>query len=302
MFEHDETPVPTPTRDPRGHKGTFGRVAAIGGQRSDDATMVGAPALCALGALRAGAGLCTVCAPAGVLEHALTIATGATGVTLPDADIGATVDALARDADCLVVGPGLGVSDRTRAVVVRALGQEECAVVLDADGLNALATLPGAHRDVRAPVVATPHPGEFARLASSVGMDGAGADATGAAELSRRLGVVVVLKSSTTVVTDGFRAWSHDAPNPVLGTGGTGDVLAGAIGGLIAQHHRMPMIAGERTVTSERMGGGSLYDLARLGVEMHARAAKLWRERHDGADAGMTPGELSALLVDARAG
>ena len=302
MFERDETSPPAPTRDARGHKGTFGSVAVVGGQHTVKATMVGAPALCALGALRVGAGLCRVCAPEGVLEHTLTIASGATGVVLPEEDIGATVDRLARNANCLVVGPGLGVSDRTRAAVVRAIGQEECAVVLDADGLNARATLPDAHRDVRAPVVVTPHPGEFARLAASLGMASSHADEDGGAELARRLGVVVVLKSSTTVVTDGFRLWSHDAPNAVLGTGGTGDVLAGAIGGLVAQHHRMPMVAGERTVTSERMGGESLYDLARVGVTLHTRAAALWRERHHGADSGMTPEELAALLVDARAG
>ncbi|GAB4548059.1 MAG: hypothetical protein Tsb0013_08370 [Phycisphaerales bacterium] len=301
MFERDDTPPPPlPARDPRGHKGTFGTVAVVGGQRTDETLMLGAPALCALGAMRTGCGLCRVCAPAGVLEHALTIASGATGVVLPESDVAPTLDGLARTAGCLVVGPGMGVSERTRAVVVRALGQEDAPVILDADGLNALATIPDAHRDMRAPSVLTPHPGEFARLAASVGMDHDAPEPHAAAELARRLGAVVVLKSSTTVVTDGFRAWTHDAPNPVLGTGGTGDVLAGAIAGLIAQHHRMPMLAGERTVTSEHMGGLSLYDTARLGVALHARAASLWREAHHGADAGMTPEELSSMLVAAR--
>jgi hydroxyethylthiazole kinase-like uncharacterized protein yjeF len=201
----------------------------------------------------------------------------------------------------LVVGPGLGVTDRSRSIVVRAMGQEDAALVLDADGLNALATLPEAHRDVRAPAVLTPHPGEFARLAQSVGMTDAEPDADGAADLARRLGAIVVLKSSTTVVTNGHRAWEHDAPNPALGAGGTGDVLAGILGGLVAQFHRMPMIAGERTVTSERMGGVGLYDLARSAVVVHARAATLWRADHDDADAGMTPVELADRIPRALA-
>ena len=117
--------------------------------------------------------------------------------------------------------------------------------------------------------------------------------------MARRLGAVVVLKSSATIVTDGHRAWTHDHPNPALGTGGTGDVLAGAIGGLIAQHHTMPLLAGERTVTSEKMGGLSLYDIARRGVTLHADAARRWCEIHNGATGGMTPEELASMLVPA---
>lgn len=299
MIEQDTTPPPAlPARDPEGHKGTFGSCAVVGGSSSGDALMLGAPALAALGALRSGVGICRVCAPPEVLPHALTIASGATGVPL-SAEPASVIDGLTATCGSIVVGPGLGVSDTTRACVVRALVQESCAVVLDADGLNALATMPEAHRDVRAPAVLTPHPGEFERLAQSVGMDGASLDAEGAADLARRLGVVVVLKSSTTVVTDGHRAWSHHAPNAVLGTGGTGDVLAGLVGGLIAQHHAAPMLMGERTITSERLGGLSVYDLARWGVALHALAAALWREAHDGADGGMTPVELSGFLVPA---
>ncbi len=293
------SPPPLPTRDGRGHKGTFGSVGVVGGQHANDAVMVGAPALCALGALRVGVGVCRICAPEGVLEHALTIASGATGLVLPEEDVAQAIDGLLRDSTCLVVGPGLGVSDRTRAIVVRATGQESAAVVLDADALNALATMPDAHRDIHSPTILTPHPREFARLASAFGTEDTEPDGAGAAALARRLGAVVVLKSSTTVVTDGHRAWSHEHPNPVLGTGGTGDVLAGAIGGLVAQHHKTPLLAGERTVTSDKLGGLSLYDCARIGVLLHAKAALLWREAHADADRGMTPEELSAMLVPA---
>ena len=180
MHEADDTPLPAlPARNPRGHKGTFGSVCVVGGQRTVSAMMLGAPALCALGAMRTGAGLCAICAPQGVLEYALTLASGATGIVLPGDDGASAIDERARGADALVVGPGLGVSDRTRAIVVRAIGQEDAPVVLDADGLNALASLREAHRDVRAPLVLTPHPGEFARLAQSVGMGDARPDAQG---------------------------------------------------------------------------------------------------------------------------
>lgn len=288
-------------RDLRGHKGTFGTVAVVGGCADEGGVrMIGGAALAAIGALRAGCGLARLAMPEPVLSAGLVIAPSATGVALGVDGNGALVgheaarrvDELARGSDCLVVGPGLGTSEGARAVTVRAAGQEDCPVVLDADALNCLADTKEIRRDVRCAAVITPHPGEFARLARSMGIapdcGGSAGDRANACEsLARTLGVVVVLKGAGTVVSDGQRTWvmsGDDAANPALATGGTGDVLGGVIGGLIAQ--------------SRAAGGLTLFDAACLGVFAHARAAGMWRERRR-ASGGMLAMELAELIPEA---
>jgi len=301
-----------PARDPAGHKGTFGTVAVIGGcaERPTDESggvhMVGGPALAALGALRAGAGLVRLVMPEPVLDAGLGIAPSATGIALPVDHQGLIVahkaafviDGLLGEADCLVIGPGMGVGDGARAATLRAVAQDSTPVVVDADAINNLSTVAELVRDFRAPAVLTPHVGEFRRLAAGIGMNIGGdapPQALEAEMLAQRLGCVVVLKSARTIVSDGHRTWENpesESRNSALATAGTGDVLAGLIGGLIAQFHRRPIVAGERTITSERLGGLSLFDCARLGVAAHARAARQWTQRA-GADAGMLAAELA---------
>lgn len=299
-MQRDTTQPTIPPRDPRGHKGTFGTVAVIGGcaARPDEegaggSYMVGGPAMAATAALRAGAGLVKLILPEPVLSAGLAIAPSATGVPLA-VDHGGEViahraaealDAIFPGVACLAVGPGMGVSAGASAIVFRCIGQEDLPVVLDADALNNLVHHQEFHRDWRAPSIITPHVGEFRRLAAVFGIDAAAADAgrddsmeSMACALAQRLGCVVILKSSTTVVTDGQRTWIHDAPNPVLATAGTGDVLCGIVSGLIAQHAAAPA----------RL---SLYDCARAGVLIHARAAHAWSLKH-GARGGMLATEL----------
>jgi len=343
----DEEGSLLPKRHRRGHKGTFGTVAVVGGSEGDDEgspRMIGGAALAALAALRSGAGLGVLVAPSGVLDAGLAVAPECTGVALPTdgrgqvrgAEAAAVLDrvmqglrpmgsATGGGGGCLAVGPGLGEpSEGTRAVVMRALSQERVAVVLDADGLNALATMPGANADVRAATVLTPHPGEWARLAEAFGLEG---DATGEAEerragaesLARRFGCVVVLKGDDTVVTDGHRSWRlseangwpalrrHMAEqgmelgelglvlegNPVLATGGVGDVLTGMVAGVMAQHVRPAMLMGERSLPSEKLGGVSLYDAARAAVTAHALAGWEYCRGHE-----QTGGLLARDLVE----
>lgn len=295
-----ESPVRLPARDPMGHKGTFGTVVVVGGcahaaadgvsSEADGVRMVGGPALCALGALRAGAGLARLLMPEPVLNAGLVIAPSATGVALAVEAGGRVIshraaraldDALT-GAHAVAIGPGLGVGDAEGALSLRAVSQEEVPVVVDADALNNLARVPELWRDFRAQAVLTPHPGEFARLASSlgIGVDGKADPDVAAAALAQRLGCVVVLKGARTAVSDGQRVWAHNAANPALATGGSGDVLAGVIAGLLAQHYKRPIVAGERSVTSERMGGLGLFDAACAGVAAHAEAARVWAERH----------------------
>ena len=118
-------PLPAlPARPPDGHKGTFGTVCVIGGQCAGDRVMVGGPALAALGALRAGAGLAVLAVPAPIMSGALTIAPAATGLALPvdstnrlaPSAVAALLDEHLSDFACLVVGPGFG-SDREQQTI-----------------------------------------------------------------------------------------------------------------------------------------------------------------------------------------
>lgn len=309
-----ESEFALPARDPRGHKGTFGTVLVVGGcahgagEEDDGVRMVGGPALAALAALRAGAGLARLMMPEPVLNAGLVIAPSATGVAIrvgPDDRIighhaARALDEALAGADALVIGPGLGVGPGESALSLRAVQQEETPVVVDADALNNLAQVPELWRDFRAQAVLTPHPGEFGRLGRALGIeiDAKSDPERAASELARRLGCVVVLKGARTAVSDGQRDWSREAPNPALATGGSGDVLAGIIGGLLAQHYRRPMIAGERSIPSERMGGVGLFDAACAGVIVHGRAAEAWCSAGGDGKARLTGGLLATDLLE----
>jgi len=293
-----------PARDPKGHKGTFGTVAIVGGCACTDARMIGGPALAARAACRAGAGLVRLVCPEPVLNAAITIAPSATGVSLPvdrDEEIvghesAVILDRVLSAVDCLAIGPGFGVADGPRAASLRAALQESVPVVIDADALNNLAHVPDLQRDFHAHAVLTPHPGEYRRLAETLGLNTDPTDperrVAAAERLAQVLGVVVVLKGARTVVSDGHRSWTCAEENAALATAGTGDVLTGLLAALIAQHHRRPMLAGERTITSEQRGGLGLYDCARLAVEAHARAARAWTKAF-GATGGLLAEELA---------
>jgi ADP-dependent NAD(P)H-hydrate dehydratase len=310
-MDADTSPLPRlPRRNPTGHKGAFGTVAIFGGHCGRFQSMIGAPALAALGALRAGAGLARLVMPRPIIEAGILIAPGATGVPLAtdhDGDIIAheaarTFDGVHAQCDAIVIGPGLGASDGVRALTLRAIQQETLPVVVDADALNALATIPEFTLDFRARAILTPHPGEFRRLAESLSIT---ADPTNprtrpaaAQQLAQRLGCIVVLKGAGTVVSDGLRAWTCDRGHACLATGGTGDVLAGVIAGLAAQFARDAltegMIAKGHSTTSARAELG-LFDLARLGVHAQAIAGEAWSREH-GSEAGLLATELADLI------
>lgn len=220
-----------PPRRPDAHKGDFGRVLAVAGSVGKS----GAAVLCGTAALRAGAGLVTVAAPERV--QPLVAAARAELMTEPlPADALPRCLELAEACDAAVVGPGWGASAADRAIA-RAFF-EECAapLVADADALNALAASSHhAWRPGRATVL-TPHPGEMSRLLDRTTAD-VQADRLGAARrLAETSGAVVVLKGQRTVVArpDGFAA-VNPTGNPGLAKGGTGDVLAGVVGALLAR-------------------------------------------------------------------
>ncbi len=281
-----------PRRNPAGHKGSFGQVAVFGGCAASHSLMIGAPALSALGALRAGCGLVRLIVPQPIASACLGLVPSATAAAIPCDDDGeliahaaaAILDEWIAQADALVIGPGLGRSEAIATITLRAVQQQSIPVVVDADALNALADVPDLAREIRGRVILTPHPGEFARLATAHGIahraDSAQGRISGAESLAQRLGVIVVLKGACTVVTDGHRTWVCEHSVPALAVPGSGDVLAGVIAGLIAQpdHHRH-----------------SLTDLACIGVEAHAIAGETWSQCHH-ASGGMLASELASLM------
>ena len=273
-------PPPAPKRPADAHKGTFGTVVVVGGSVG----MIGAPALAASAALRIGCGLARLAVPRELLHHCLGIEPSATGWPLAldsDRNAGLVLDRRCADADVLAIGPGMGVGGGAGAFLEEVLRQPR-RVVLDADGLNNPAELADPASLPRCPLVLTPHPGEFRRLAHATSIRGDPTDPADrprlAQEMAEAFGAVVVLKGRHTVVSDGERGYTNRTGNPALATAGSGDVLTGTIAGLIAQ-------------------GMDLFDAATLGVYLHGLAADLWAEKR--GPAGLTARDLAALLPEA---
>lgn len=296
-------PLQLPARDPHGHKGTYGTVALIGGCADGRSRMIGAPAIAALAALRSGAGLARVLCPGPILNDVISITPSATGVALPTGAAGNLIaheaaevfDLNTSSADAIVIGPGLGwvadpldpLAEGTRAIVLRAILHADAPLVVDADALTALASTPDFARDFRAAAILTPHPGEHKRLATALSLPLAGDDDASrrraCESLAQRIGCIVALKGAGTVVSDGQQTWKCERGHACLATAGTGDVLSGLLGGLLAQH-------GGPTSRARL----SLFEIACIGVEAHAIAGETWAKST--AQAGLIARELADLL------
>ncbi|MGH7559113.1 MAG: NAD(P)H-hydrate dehydratase [Gemmatimonadota bacterium] len=226
-----------PPRRHDDHKGDAGRLLVVAGSER----FRGAVVLTAAAALRSGAGLCVVATPAPVSEFLLAQVPEAIVVALPVTKAGAlatrSVDLVARaveDADAVAVGPGLTTGRHVRELVEAALAAP-LPVVVDADGLNVLARDPRPVRRDPATIL-TPHPGELGRW---FGRDAFEVDAgrvDAARYAARQHACRVILKGSPTVIAgpDG-EACLNLTGNPGLATGGSGDVLTGVLGSLLAQ-------------------------------------------------------------------
>ena len=220
-----------PDRNPWGHKGNFGKLLLLCGSRG----YTGAAFFAAMGALRSGAGLVFLGVPASIYGIEAVKLNEPVIFSLPDAGGRLSADAVPEiltrlpQMDAVLVGPGLGQSEGTLAVVRAVLEKAECPVVVDADGINVLS----AHRDLlcgrKSPTILTPHDGEFARLGGVIGEDRMAA----AAALAEELGCVVLLKGHETCITDGVNGYCNPTGNPGMAVGGSGDVLAGVITALL---------------------------------------------------------------------
>jgi hydroxyethylthiazole kinase-like uncharacterized protein yjeF len=269
-----------PRRAPESHKWSVGGVYVVGGSQG----MTGAVMMASRAALRAGAGIVV----AGLPGDAAARASGGEVITrsLPATSAGALDEAAAKEVldglerfRVLVVGPGLGQAPATVAAVRRLVAEAPVPLVLDADGLNALAGDVDLLAGRPAATVITPHAGEYSRLAGeSVGEDRVDA----ARRLAERAGAVVVLKGSRTVIADATgRAAINPTGGPWLATAGTGDVLSGVVGALIGL-------------------GLPAFRAAAAGAWIHGRAGELHLPppRH----AGLVAGDLIDALPEVLAG
>jgi NAD(P)H-hydrate epimerase len=271
-----------PKRDPRGHKGTFGTLVAVCGSLD----YAGAALLAGMAALRAGVGLLCLAVPAslqplfaGRLIEAITMPLPETSPGEVDAEAAAALIA-ERAPDALLVGSGLRAGSATRDLVARLIAAEGSPAVLDAEALNSLAKTSDWWSAARRPAVLTPHPGEFARLDGTAVPDEDVSRAERARAAAARWGRTVILKGAHTVVAgpDG-RAAMAGFENPALATGGTGDVLAGTVGSLLAQ-------------------GCSPWDAGCLAVYLHGMAAEHLRERI--GDSGLLASDLPFEIARVR--
>jgi NAD(P)H-hydrate epimerase len=251
-----------PAREPRGHKGTFGRVAVIAGSRG----MAGAACLAAEAALRSGAGLVKLLVPEAIADLCAVKLTEVMVFGMPGTEAGtlspASLDAIAPflgEADSVLLGPGLGSGDPVRDLVATLVPRISKPAVVDADGLNALAAADGTvrRRLSRIPAILTPHPGELARLVDGDAGQIARDSVNAARNAARGFGCEVILKGAPSVVAspDG-NADLCSLGNDGMATAGSGDVLAGLLAGILAQ-------------------GATAGATARLGAMVHSRAGDI---------------------------
>lgn len=221
-----------PNRCVSSHKGDFGKLLLLCGSRG----YTGAAALAAMGALRCGAGLVFLGVPECIYAIEAVKLTEPIVFPLPCHDGGfseGAVEEVGRrmaGMDAVVIGCGMGQGKGALAVLETVLRGFDGPVIVDADGINLLSGHKDLLRGRTGTTILTPHAGEFARLGY-----GNSDRVEAAAQAAGELGCIVLLKGHHTVITDGTGVYLNPTGNPGMGTGGSGDILAGMIAGLIGQ-------------------------------------------------------------------
>ena len=272
-----------PRRGAASTKFTSGSVLVAGGSRG----LIGAVVLAATGAMRAGAGYVTACVPASELPVAAAHLVEAMQLGLDDdnghhvaAGAAALLEVAARRGGALVLGPGLGRASPAAQFAREVAVAAPLSLVLDADGLNAFAGEPESLAGRGRATVLTPHAGELGRLLGLQAREIESRRLHYARAAARRSAAIVVLKGDDTIIAgpDGVVAISPGA-TPALATAGTGDVLSGAVGALLAR-------------------GVEPFQAACSAVRLHARAGLIAEQRF-GAD-GVLAGDVAQALAVAR--
>lgn len=270
-----------PIREKDAHKGDFGTVLVIAGSSS----MRGAAALAALGALRTGAGLVRIASVEKCIDTVAALVPEATYIELECDDYGymlydpnckAILDAM-KKADAVVIGCGMGVTTDTIELTKFVTENAECPVIIDADGINCIASDIDILLKKKTDIVITPHPGEMARL---LGCETSAVNENrmfAAEKYAEQFGITVVLKGAGTIIANSRLCAANHTGNPGMSRGGSGDILAGIIASVAAQ-------------------GCSVYDSACAGVYLHGLAGDAAAERL-GMEA-MLPRDIIDCLSD----
>ncbi|MFH1379461.1 MAG: NAD(P)H-hydrate dehydratase [bacterium] len=222
------------------HKGNYGHTLVIAGSKG----MTGAAVLCGFGALRSGAGLVTVAVPESIQSIVAANIIEAMTLPLPETSIG-TINETSihpvmkyiekKKINSIVMGPGLGLDLGCRMVVISIINRVQCRGVLDADCLNQLADNVQILKHTSTQWIITPHPGELARLMKVTADEIQKKRIYYAEKYAKESGTICVLKGFQTIVTNGKKTVTNTTGNPGMATGGSGDILSGMIGGLLAQ-------------------------------------------------------------------
>ena len=240
-----------PERPKYSHKGTYGHVLLIAGSRGK----TGAALMAAKACLRSGAGLVTIGVPESLISSLQSRVTEEMLLPLYDKGNGTLslksaadiLSFLKKKANVLAIGPGLSVDDEISELIGRLIIKAHTPMVIDADGLNAIAGRMSMLNKCKAPVVLTPHVGEMARLLQGSRVRVQGSEKERIAEIeqdrigmalsfSKKTGTYLVLKGVPTVIaTPDGNAFVNQTGNPGMATAGTGDVLTGIISSLLAQ-------------------------------------------------------------------
>lgn len=281
-FSKTEVSYHLPKRSSTANKGDFGHVLSICGSRN----MPGAPVLAASAALRSGAGLVTAAFPESIYTPMALKLTEALLMPLQENSQGTL------SADCLdtllpalskysavLVGCGLGVNDDTREIVRQIIRNVKVPLIIDADGINIIASDIDILKEAAGPVILTPHPKEMSRL-TGIPTEMIQADRIKiAGSFANTYNVALVLKGANTVVAVGGEndVYVNSSGNCGLAKGGSGDALAGIIASLAAQ-------------------GLKLKDAAAVGVYIHGHSADTVAEQH--SKTGMLPSDVIENLKD----
>ncbi|MGN0479548.1 MAG: NAD(P)H-hydrate dehydratase, partial [Hominenteromicrobium sp.] len=264
-----------PKRDPESHKGTYGRLLMLCGSIG----MAGACMMAARAALRSGVGLLNIAVPH-ALYPILAPAVPEAVFTLydPDETLGPRLAEAIQKADACLVGCGLGTAPYAERIVQTVLESARCPVVLDADALNILAKAPEKLLIPHAPVIVTPHPGEMSRLCGKPMADIRADRIRTAKEFAAKYRVITVLKGAGTVTAapDG-EVRINTTGNAGMAKGGSGDVLAGMTGSLLAQ-------------------GMKPFEAAYAAVCIHGAAGDRCAEKR--SEHGMLPTDLIEMLPE----
>jgi len=228
-----------PKREPDSNKGTYGKVLVVAGSRG----MTGAACLTGEAALRAGAGLVYMAAPLSLLPIYAKVLVEALTIPLEDENKGyitrESIDKILvqlKNVNVAAVGPGLSTEDDVKEAVYSIVKSSKVPIVLDADGINLLAEDLSVLKELKAPMIITPHPGEMARLLGTTAKAVQEDRINIARDFSKEWGVITVLKGSKTVVASPEgEIYINTTGNAGMATGGSGDVLTGVIASFIGQ-------------------------------------------------------------------